>query len=379
MQLPLASLPRRQFLRGGRQLATPLAARLKEMIVRKKSLGGILLSGLSLLLPLACTAGGQAVASAVESNGYEATVLASPGQGFALRWPEALVLLDSRRLLWSERGDVFVLDHSRGWGATAGGKLETLADGTGMVAAAQGFDGTLAALNRSGRVAWQRAASNRASNFQVAAEIQSKAMAIAGDAVYLLLDGQPPGRGAVAAFSLSGKAVGDWGTTPTDAIVQASLRGGGIAACPGGAVFFSTINSSQIIEIDPSSGKLRKLGAVRPGFQTMPAAAIRRAAREAGNRRSVAPLVKLGLASSRVLALACSRQGVLIRQVSQPGAGGEVEFWSSVSGELLGTLAAETSVLLGERDRTLYFGKLDDHGNFVLERIGYAITAVSRG
>jgi hypothetical protein len=73
------------------------------------------------------------------------------------------------------------------------------------------------------------------------------------------------------------------------------------------------------------------------------------------------------------MALLCSPDGMLFRQVARPARGGSyVELWNPRTEELVGTIPSGGGVLLDVRDHTLYLGSAPDE-RFILERMQYSI------
>lgn len=311
----------------------------------------------------------------IRATTFKAIELKSAASGRSLRWPDRVVVVGPQTLLWLEGGQPYLFRHSD---ATAADIRSTdighLLDGRPAVAATRGFDGTIVVMDGSGRIAGHNPTSRHSWSFNAKLMAPSKAIATTGRLVYLLLEGSDPDAEAVVALSVTGSHVGDWGTAPPDALIQESLRGGGIAACPDGSVFFSYVNSPQIFRISSAATHdVNPVGRPPDEFRVLSEGEIRKASREAADLHSVAPLVRLGLSSSRVMGLLCSRDGILIRQVSEPGAGSHVEFWRASSGKFLGVLDVGKSVLLGDWASTLYLGRDNDDGNFVLERVAYEV------
>lgn len=239
-----------------------------------------------------------------------------------------------------------------------------------LIAAARSPDGTLAVLDSSGQVAVLEASSAKVTSFGTHFLNRPGYLALAGGKIYLLLQGDLEQGPAVVAYTLAGQAVGTWGQMPAGGVLQANLKGGGIAACPDGSVFYNYINSPRIYRVLEEIGKVKPVGRKSPGFRVLAARQIRRAQSEVRKSRSVAALVKLGLGTSRAQSLFCSDEGLLARQVAHPAGGGaDVEIWDPRTERLLGTVPAGEGVLLAVRGRTLYLGVKPAAGGFSMDRI----------
>lgn len=237
------------------------------------------------------------------------------------------------------------------------------------MAAARAQNGALAVLDASGRIAVRDPRSGRVSSFESHLENSPGDMTVTDDRVYLLLQGESEGGSAVVAYSFSGAEAGRWGRMPVDGIIQANLKGGGITACPGGEVFYSYINSPQILRLEEPARRVRPVGRASRTFQRLTEGQVHRAQRESTRARSVAPLVKLGLQASRVMALRCSQAG-LLRQVARPSGGGAlIEVWDPLSETLSGTVPTGEGILLDAHGSTLYLGRLQQGARFLLDRV----------
>ena len=84
--------------------------------------------------------------------------------------------------------------------------------------------------------------------------------------------------------------------------------------------------------------------------------------------------MKLALSASRVMALHCSPEGLLFRQIAQPGSDGSyVEVWDPRSARLAGTIPIGARVLLDVRDHVLYLGSVPARHKFMLEPVRYEL------
>ena len=293
----------------------------------------------------------------------------------APRWPTFLFVDGNRGLVWGgDQGLLRIpLKPNAGLPEPFGEEFTSGLDA--LVAGARAWDGTFAVVDSSGRVAVKRLFAGKSASFETHFLNRPGSLAVTEAKVYLLLQGDLEQGPAVVAYTHSGKEVGRWGEMPASGILQARLKGGGIAACSDGSVFYSYINSPQIIRIARGeTSRTTKLGRKSGSFKTLSARAIRRAQREAKQSRSVAPLVKLGLSTSRVQSLFCSQKGLLLRQVAQPkGGGAHIEVWDSRAESLIGAMPTGDAVLLDVRDDTLYLGALRDGHAFSLDRIQVAV------
>jgi hypothetical protein len=293
-----------------------------------------------------------------------------------LRWPQFLLAEGADHFLWGEKG-IFrlassphgpLLEQPRGVDLTRG--MDRL------IAAAQAPDGKLAVLDMSGRVAVQDPRSGRTWDIEAQLSNQPAGLALTQSRAYVLLQGEPLDGDAVVAYGFDGAEAGRWGKIPADGILQASLRGGGIAACPDGSVFYSYINSPRILRLeDGADESVQAIGEPRSTFVAVPARKVRQAYGEVKRSSSVAPLIKLGLGASRVMSLLCSQEGLLLRQVAQPARGGVlIEVWDPRSEELVGTIpVGGDEVLLDVRDQILYLGARAGDKDFTLVRVRYDV------
>lgn len=243
-----------------------------------------------------------------------------------------------------------------------------------LIAAARAWDGTLAVLDSSGRVSVLGASSAKVTSFGTHFPNRPGYLALAGGKIYLLLQGDLEQGPAVVAYTLAGQAVGMWGQMPASGVLQANLKGGGLAACPDGSVFYNYINSPQIHRVLGENGEVKAVGRKSPGFRVLAARQIRRAQNEVRRSRSVAALVKLGLGASRAQSLFCSEEGLLARQVAHPAGGGsDVEIWDPRTESWLGNVSSGDGVLLAVRGRTLFLGAKPAAGGFSLDRVQFEI------
>lgn len=309
--------------------------------------------------------------------------LESPRPWPTLRWPAAFLVQRQDRFLWAEGNVIFSIGGTAADLTIAALEEPRLTAGLDrIVAAAQAVDGALAVVDSSGRVVGARAGSEETWGFETPFRNPGLRVALADRLVYFLLTSDSPGGAAVSAYSVEGIEVGRWGTIPAAGIIQQSLNGGGIAACGDGSVYYSYINSPWILRLEPESkGEARALGkASAVPFERIPARTIRKAHLESRRSHTIAPLVELGLSGSRILALFCTEEDLLVRQVAHPGGGGSaVEFWDPRSGQRAGSVDAEAGLLLAVRHQTLYLGVVPENGPFTLERIHYRVVADRRG
>lgn len=205
------------------------------------------------------------------------------------------------------------------------------------------------------------------------------------DRVYLLLDEEIRGGGAVVAYGPDGELVGRWGTLPASAPINKALRGGGLTRCAGGDVFYSYIDSPRILRI--RGEQVEEVGARRASFRRLSGREIRRARKASEGTHQVRPLAEAAFRSSRVLALHCDDDGRLYRHVAGPiGEGAEIEVWDSGTGTLVGTVLLSEGILLAVggtgSETTLFVGSRTDDLGFVLDRLQIdrrATTAVEEG
>ncbi|NJL27733.1 MAG: hypothetical protein HC897_07475 [Thermoanaerobaculia bacterium] len=160
----------------------------------------------------------------------------------------------------------------------------------------------------------------------------------------------------MVAYSLSGTETGRWGEMPASGFIQESLTGGGIAACPDGMIYYSYINSPEIFRLDPPAGEISPLRDSSAPFYKISEDAIMSACEESDRLGDVGPLVKLGLQGSRIMALYCSNENILFRQIAQPHSGGShVEAWDLGSRQLVATLPSNDGVLFATSPGLLHF------------------------
>ena len=325
---------------------------------------------LPLLVSCADGTGGGTARVVRTSSLTEIAISSSPG------WPEFLLAQGPGQFLWGDRQKVVRIEN-----AQAGPVGMELAQGLDrLVAAARNAAGDVAFLDASGRVAIHSPESKKTWSFKTSLSHRPGNLALSADRVYLLLRDEFETGSAVVAYDFQGNEVGRWGEMPADGIIQASLKGGGIAACPDGSVYYSYINSPRVFRL-PEAGEedVRQIGERPDSFRVLAAGRVYKANEESMDARSVAPLVKLGLSASRVMALACSEEGLLFRQVAQPaGAGAHVEVWDPVSEILLSTVPVSGGVLLDVKDQTLYIGTMPEGRDFTLERIHVRVEPLRR-
>jgi len=326
----------------------------------------------ALVLCVACTADREISSIPhLEAEELEGLDLVSTQPFYSLRWPQFLLVAEPRGLLWGYGGDVLRLD-------LAEGKVHSLS----LVDPARGFDrlvsadrrpdGTLALLDASGRVLVWNTDGGDVHRFTATPEPSWGGLALSGDHVYLMSQGEDDGSPAVRAFAFDGTPAGNWGDRSPSALIQASLNGGGITSCPDGTVYYSYINSPQILRLG-ADGRVEEVGEARSDFRTLTASSIRGTAEDGRRLKSVTPLVQLGLGTSRVMSLHCSAEGLLFRHIADPAPPGSlIEVWDSLSGELLGAVHPRAGVLLDVDDQVLYLGSVDQEVPFRLERLHYA-------
>jgi hypothetical protein len=290
--------------------------------------------------------------------------------GSSLRWPQFFLVENTDRFLWGQGREILQISRSEAGSFRIEPDFSDLTLGLNrLVAAAHAPNGTLAVLDASGRVAVQIPRSRQLSTFETHLENSPGDLAMTNDKLYLLLQGESEGGSAVVSYSFFGAEVGRWGTMPVDGIIQANLKGGGIAACPDGSIFYSYINSPRILRLDTKEHRARVVGRANRTFHALTEGQVHQAQRESTRSRSVAPLVKLGLEASRVMALRCSPAGIL-RQVARPSGGGAlIEVWDPHSETLLGTVPAKAGILLDVQGNTLFLGALRGGEPFLLDRV----------
>lgn len=335
----------------------------------------LLLLGFTVLT--ACTGGesGSGPPSRLHISRLEALSIVPSLPSRPLRWPQFLLIEEGNSFLWGESG-IFRIESSESGPVLKKPEGADLTRGLDrLIAAAQAPSGTLAVLDVSGRVAVQSPRSGQTWGFDTQLQNHPASLAVTESLVYLLLQGEPEEGSAVVAYSFDGVEAGRWGTMPADGIIQARLSGGGITACPDGSIFYSYINSPQVLRLEDGANKsVRAIGRQRSSFVAVSARKVHQAYSDGMRSSSVAPLVKLGLSASRVMSLLCSNESLLFRQVAKPARGGaQIEVWDPLSEELVGTIPVGGAVLLGARDQILYLGTMSESQNFTLERIQYRI------
>lgn len=314
---------------------------------------------------------------ALQTTELDPLRLESPQSWPTLRWPAAFLAQSEDRFLWAEGNGVFSIAGAADDLMIAPFHDQGLNAGFDrIVAAAQAVDGSLAILDASGRVSGLAAGSGEVWSFETELRNPGVRLALADRLVYFLLARDYPGGPAVGAHSLEGMEVGRWGTMPADGVIQQSLNGGGIAACADGSVYYNYLNSPWIQRLQPGSkGDAAALGKVSGSrFERLTPSAIRRAHQESTRSHSVAPLVKLGLSGSRVLALFCTEENLLARQVDHPHEGESVvELWDPQSGRKVGSVNADRGLLLAVRQQTLFLGVKPENEPFTLQRFRYRL------
>lgn len=285
----------------------------------------------------------------------------------AVEWPQVLLPLDDRLLLWGEGRSAFLFEISeRGLTNTKRGSLD-LGALDSLASAAEDGDGTIVFVDWAGRVLAKNRQTGETWSFDTLLRNSVSDVAVADEIAYLLLHGGEIGNRAVTGYKLTGEPIGSWGSMPPDGLIQSNLRGGGITACGDGSIFYSYVNSPAIQRLDgdatrPFRGETQHFHRLSPGE-------IRRADREARSSTSVGAVVKLGLTGSRVMALHCTTDGLLLRQVARPArAGAYVEVWDAAGESLIGIVAPVEGLLIGAVDRTLLFATGSQQEGFRLAR-----------
>lgn len=332
---------------------------------------------LALAVLIACARGNSEdkPAGRLRTSRLEPISIVSPLPSFSPRWPGFLLVERGTTVLWGGEQGIFRIEmSSRGPAHIESQGAELTRGMDRLIGAARALDGKVAVLDTSGRVAVYSPAAGQTWRFKTRSQNRPGDLAITEDMVYVLLQGEVEKGSAVVAYTFSGEEVGRWGTMPADAIIQTRLRGGGIAACPDGSVYYSYVNTPQIIQLQHDGNKgVRSIGRSSDSFKVVSASRVRQTYREGLRSHSAAPLVKLGLDVSRVMGLLCSEEGLLLRQVAQPARGGApVEVWDPLSERLVGTIPVGGAVLLDVRDRILYFGTVEPR-KFMLDRIQYRV------
>ena len=285
------------------------------------------------------------------------------------KWPQFLLATGHPvDFLWGDDRELRELT-VRGKNVTQRVVLETLTQDLDQLStAAVTKTGTLAVMDVRGHLAVHSSAPEKDWHFEIDHPGRLGPIAVTNDRLYLLLQGPSAGAAAVEAYSFQGVKVGEWGTIPPDGLIQAVLKGGGIVACSDGEVYYSYLNSSRIMRIErnPLQG-VRELGAKPPAFQVIPGDEVQ-AAYQKTKRGPVAPLIKLGLGASRVLALRCLDDKFLLWQVARPnGAGSDVYLFDRVRNQWQGSLFLRTGVLLDLDGNTLILGDLSEDQSFRLD------------
>lgn len=240
-----------------------------------------------------------------------------------------------------------------------------------LVASATSSNGTLALLDSSGRVSIHDPKSQRTWTLSLDIESHAANLTLAQGIVYVLLQDEEAQRAsAVIAYDLDGQLLGEWGSMPLDALIQTSLRGGGITSCPDGSVFYSYINSPRILRLaEDDSSDVHPIGVQSPSFRELLPRDIVEAYRQSNREESVGPVVKLGLSGSRVMSLFCSSSGLLLRQIAQPGGdGSHVEVWDPKTETLLGTVPTTSEMLLGIDGEAMILATRAQEKEVLLER-----------
>lgn len=319
------------------------------------------------------------LASAGACDGAATPVVTRPGltlpslspdgwaESDAVGWPQVLLPLHDRRLLWGEGRKVIAFEISDTGLTRAKAALPDLGALDSVASAGEDGDGTIVLLDWAGRVLSVDRRTGETRGFETLLRNTISDVAVTDGTAYLLLHGGEVGSPAVIGYRLTGEPIGRWGSMPPDGLIQGHLRGGGITACGDGSVFYSYVNSPRIERL--TGDQTRAFDADVPGFDRLSAAAIRRADREARDSTSVASIVKLGLTGSRVLGLHCTADGLLLRQVARPSrAGAYVEVWDPIGESLVGIVAPVEGLLVGAVDGTLLFATGSQREGFRLAR-----------
>ncbi len=291
-----------------------------------------------------------------------------------MTWPDVFLVQGEERYLWVEAGQVLRIHRSSSALELEVSEDPELIQGLdGLVAAARGPDGIVAFLDASGRVSLRQEGTETRWDFRIGQETRAESIAVSREEVFLLRASREPQGAAVVAFTFDGQPSGQWGEMPADAAVQAKLSGGGLAVCPDGSVYFSYINSPKVVRLgDRVQGTVQPFREGSTSFQLLDEDQIRKANQSSKRAGSVKDLVQLGLQASRVMALFCSADGVLFRQVAQPRAGSFVEVIDPGPEQLLDTIPVGTRVLLGVEQHTLYLGdRLPQGRGLYLEYLDY--------
>lgn len=291
-------------------------------------------------------------------------------------WPKFLLAVEPDLLLLGDRRGVVRVENLAGGAAIAvPAHLKSAESLDRLLAAARNSAGTLAFLDANGQITLHVPHSARTWSFGTNLNSAPGRLALSADRVYLLLQDEFASGEAVVAFTFQGVETGRWGEVPADGIIQASLGGGGVVACPDGSVFYSYINSPRIYGLpDGTRKRTRQIGKKPGSFQVVSANKVHEANEQSMRARSVAPLVKLGFSASRVMALTCSEEGLLFRQVASPGgAGAHIEVWDPSTEELVDIISIARGILLDARSQILYLGTLSQSRVFGLDRIRYQV------
>jgi hypothetical protein len=288
-------------------------------------------------------------------------------QSDAVGWPQILLPLDDRLLLWGEGRDVFAFEISDAGLTHEEEESPDLGALEGLTSAGEDGDGKVVLVDWAGRVLAIDRRTGETWRFETLLRNAVSDVAVANGVAYLLLHGGEVDDPAVIGYRLTGEPIGRWGSMPPDGLLQGNLRGGGITACSDGSIFYSYLNSPGIERLVGDA--TRPLDGETQHFHRLPPREIRRADRQARNSTSVAPMVKLGLTGSRVMALHCTSDGLLLRQVARPArAGAYVEVWDPIGESLIGIVAPVEGLLIGAVDHTLLFATGSKQEGFRLAR-----------
>lgn len=299
----------------------------------------------------------------------EALPLAAADDSSIPRWPQFLLPVGDG-LLWPERSHLLRVEEVDGQLMVRGPAMTEMTLGLDrLIAGARGPLGEIALLDSSGRVSI-RDQGGRLSGFTMDLGQRAAGIAVADRTVFLLLQGGTEGGPAVLGFSFEGAEEGRWGQMPADGLVQGILQGGGLAACSDGNVYFSYINSARLSRL-AEDGLVELIGEPPPSFTELRPREIREAFHEAEREQSTKPLVRLGLGASRVMALHCSSENLVFRQVTGPDEGSKrIEVWHPASEELVGFVPPVEGVLFASSGGALYLGALAEE-QFELRKYRY--------
>lgn len=329
----------------------------------------------SLLLPilLGCTPQTDPDPTSVptlDTSKLDSVVVRLP-QSSGLYWPTFLSLSDEG-YFWGEGNLVYRIDVAAAQVLPKPTNWPFVEGHDRLIAMASSSAGRLVLLDSSGDVTVHDPMTGRTWKFSSDLQERAADLAISDMTVYILQEADREAEvSAVVAFDLEGHRVGEWGEMTADALIQATLEGGGITSCPDGTVFYSYINSPRLLRLSTQGAKkVDSLGHPDASFQELRSQDVRKAYRASDEQRSVGPLVKLGLSASRVMSLFCSSSGLVFRQVAHPqGAGSIIEVWDPGAGALLGKVDTETGILLSVEEETLILGtRIEDEG-VLLERL----------